>query len=388
MPKQRRPPIPVPIQLRLWVTAAGRCEFNGCNQLLLRDDLTLREANYADIAHIVSWTLGGPRGSDPLPIGARNAIGNLMLACQDHHRLIDNKNREVEFPAALLREMKESHERRIERLTAIHPDAKTTVIRMQTQIGGHDVDIARAQIDDAVYPRYADGATINIDLRNPRSPDNACTWAEAASNIDARLKRELASRTGADTATHFSVFALAPIPLLVHLGNQLSNKIPADLYQRHRNPDSWTWRSVGEIVSYRVARLATGTDRARVAVLLSLSGSIARKRLPQELRDVCSLYEITLDGRTPEPTFLARRESLFAFINAYHELIGKVRADLPDVQEIHLFPAVPAPIAVACGRELLPKVHPMVVVYDDDKAHAGFRRALEINSHDSRRVPG
>ena len=52
------------------------------------------------------------------------------------------------------------------------------------------------------------------------------------------------------------------------------------------------------------------------------------------------------------------------------------------VKELHLFPAVPALIAILCGRELLPKVHPELLVYDFDKQKAGFTFQLKVNPHE------
>ena len=60
--KEKRPSIPRSVQLKLWVLSGGRCEFRGCNKPLWRDGLTLKEANYSNIAHIISWTPSGPRG--------------------------------------------------------------------------------------------------------------------------------------------------------------------------------------------------------------------------------------------------------------------------------------------------------------------------------------
>ena len=58
-----------------------------------------------------------------------------------------------------------------------------------------------------------------------------------------------------------------------------------------------------------------------------------------------------------------------------------IKADHEDPTELHLFPAVPAPIAVCIGRDLLPKVDPALVIYDANKKNAGgFARTLEVNS--------
>ena len=41
---------------------------------------------------------------------------------------------------------------------------------------------------------------------------------------------------------HISLFAAARIPLLVYLGSKLDDKIPIDLYQKHRGGnEDWHW---------------------------------------------------------------------------------------------------------------------------------------------------
>ena len=48
------------------------------------------------------------------------------------------------------------------------------------------------------------------------------------------------------------------------------------------------------------------------------------------------------------------------------------------MDSVDVFPAVPAPIAVLCGRELLPKVHPRIRVFDYDRTNGGFTFKLTI----------
>ena len=59
------------------------------------------------------------------------------------------------------------------------------------------------------------------------------------------------------------------------------------------------------------------------------------------------------------------------------ELAAFAKEPVP-LDTIDLFPAVPAPIAVLCGRELLPKVHPKLRVYDNDRDAGGFTFKLEV----------
>lgn len=377
---ENRQKIPLSIQLKLWVRAGGRCEFYGCNEYLYRDSLTLKETNYSNIAHIVAVKPDGPRGKDPLPVHKRNQIKNFMLTCRKHHWLIDSKEHEHEYPKEILLGFKKGHEDRILRLTGSQPHHKTTLIRLRANIGTQAVDIPLEHIEEAIFPRYpADSEGIEIDLTSLHAQQKDAYWSLAAAEITGKLKdlhTEGLSKTPID---HVSVFALAPMPLLVHLGHTLSNKIPADLYQRHRDTENWIWKQDGDPLFYEIRRLKEGTDPKRVGVMLSLSGTISLKSLPEEVLRDCSLYEVTLKGAAPNATFLRRKEDLERFRGTYHELLGMIRQDHPESSEILLFPVVPAPVAVTCGRELLPKAHPSLLVYDFDKKHNIFKFTLKVN---------
>jgi len=105
--------------------------------------------------------------------------------------------------------------------------------------------------------------------------------------------------------------------------------------------------------------------------------------LPSTIDESFSVYEITLVGITPNPTYLRLRQDLMNFQRIYQQMLGMILKDHPNLEEISLFPAVPAPVAVLCGRELLPKVHPSLLVYDFNKQKRGFTPTIRINeSHE------
>ena len=93
---------------------------------------------------------------------------------------------------------------------------------------------------EAVSPRYPvsrPGKIIDLSPIHIGDASSIKTAQEA-------IRREIVQLYDAGSETHnvkhLSVFALAPIPLLVDLGTRLSNKIPTDLFQRHRDKDNWT----------------------------------------------------------------------------------------------------------------------------------------------------
>ena len=233
---------------------------------------------------------------------------------------------------------------------------------------------------EAVAPRYPvsrEGLEIDLtNLLNESAPVNAV----AQDIIRARLASYFDERGEWKRSGHISVFAIGPMPQLIYLGSQLSNKVSTDLFQRHRDTESWTWKKNGPPVQYKFRRIRKGTDPSRAALLLCLSGSGPRENLPPDLDSAYSICEMTLDGVISSPTFLSQREDLERFRLEYQDALAEIMAEHPSLRDLDLFPAVPAPVAVPCGREALPKVHPALRVHDFDKARNGFVYQLTVNT--------
>jgi hypothetical protein len=362
------------------VRAGGRCEFDGCNKYLLEHHVTLTAGNFAEIAHIVAFEPEGPRGrAGTRPLDIHDA-DNLMVLCPGCHKLVDDDPKKYTIKA--LREYKFRHEKHIRHMTGLRPEARTAVLVLTANIADQSVFVPFDQIIEAVAPRYpfAKPGKI-IDL-------TSITISDAPSLETAReaLRRNMAQLydAGSDlhTAKHLSVFALAPIPLLVDFGTRLSNKIQTDLFQRHRDKEDWTWKAKGSPVKYRTNIVQRGSDRGPVGLILSLSGKIRPRDLPKEIDSRFSLYELTLEGRTPNPTFLQTREDLENFRVAYQASLAAITEHHGLIPDLHLFPAVPAPVAILCGRELLPKTHPALLVYDFDKQKVGFTFQIKVNANE------
>jgi hypothetical protein len=360
----------------LFVRAGGRCEFDGCNTYLLEHHLTLTDGNFAEIAHVVAFKPDGPRGREGSRPEDINDVNNLMLLCPRCHKLIDDNPQG--YTRKTLEEYKARHEQRIRHVTDLGPERSTSVVVFKAPIGGEAVAIPFDQIVEATSPRYPrsrDGVVIDLTQVTDEGP--AFTKA-AMQTIQQRVRRLFEPGGEIEKSQHVSLFALAPIPLLVFLGRQLSNKVPADLYQRHRDTEDWTWKTTGEPVRYILRKMGSGQRGNAVALVLSLSGRIRLTDLPGAVRQNSAIYELTLDGQTPKPTYLRLRHDLESFRGAYQEVLGTIVRDHGLLKTIDLFPAVPAPVAVLCGRELLPKVHPGLRVFDYDKRKGGFTFQLEV----------
>ena len=368
------------IQLLLCVQAGGRCEFDGCNKFLFKHHLTHTPGNFAQMAHIVAFKEDGPRGKVTKRPPDINNIENLMLLCPEDHHLIDTHA--DDYPREVLEQYKQNHEERIFRLTGIKADHQTTVVQLKTLIGGQSVAIPVADIHRAIAPRYAeDSRGCIIDLTNIRGDDQAY-YQTAVRTIRQEVDRLYASGMEVEKTRHISLFGLAPIPLLVYMGSCLSNKVPVDLFQRHRDTEDWVWKNRGKPVGYKFTQVRAGTVKSKVAFILSLSGKIHPADLPPAIDRRFHVYEITLARGTPKPTFLRLKQDLVLFREAYQRALSEIRAKHGQLQEIHLFPAVPAPIAVLCGREPLTKITPTLLVYDNDQTKGGFKFILGVKYND------
>jgi len=357
----------------LLVKAGGRCSFNGCNDYLLTDSLTLHKYNASNVAHIVGKSVDGPRGTSSMTLKDRNKIGNLILVCRKHHALIDNKNLVKKYPISLLEKYKKEHEARILRLTGIAPDRKTKVITFKYKIGQEMVVINNEDVYDAIHPFYPTENNLEIDCT---VGDIGTTEYYASMAED--IKNKIEQMYQQEEIKHTSVLALAPMPLLIYLGYCLSNKIKTELYQRHRTvPETWNWPKKKSEIFFDFKKINEG-EKNNVALILSLSGTIKLEDLPVEVQKF-NVYIITLKSELPAPTFLKSKNTMNNFKEIYQIAIRTIK-EKENAETIHLFPAMPAPIAVLCGRELLKKIDPDVMIYDNNKSKGGFYPVLTIKN--------
>jgi hypothetical protein len=371
-----RPSIPDNIKLKLWVLSGGRCEFPGCNQYVWKDGLTLKEDNFAHMAHIIAANPSGPRGDEFLSSEQAVDFNNLMLVCLLHSKLIDGKH-QTEYSLEDLQRYKQAHEDRIRRQTELQPEMTTTVLRFMANIGDRAVQVGLPQAHSAILPRFpADDRGILMDYTNRPGRGAADYWTSFATEITAQVGRDLAAGNDRPRPDHISVFALGPIPLLIHMGRAIGNSVSADIYQRHRDTEDWKWKpETEEAFEYQVRELP-GEDEKNIAVVLSLSGKIHEEEVYRLFKQKPHLYEIFID--TPNPGFLTRSSQLQKFRETYRGLLSQIRDRHGGDVMLHLFPAIPAPVAVVCGRELLPKADPAMTVYDHERDQGGFQQILTI----------
>ena len=358
----------------LFARSAGRCEI--CNDLIIEHHLTGQLGNFGQRGHIYAFKLGGSRGKEGGRPDDIHDISNLMLVCHKCHREVDEE-RPADYPVEHLIRLKVAHEQRVFELTGITDDKKRVPLVLRGMVAGRSLSISDAEIRDAMLPDYP-AVHDRIDINLTPLPDNPVPsfWSTCSAAIDDHVDRLSSIQRRYSDALRLAVFAIAPIPLLIYLGSKLSDKADVELYQRHRNPEQWKWHEGGSAVHYVVDRVKDGDGR--IALLLNLSGTNPVESVIATLGDDACVYELTLRNAQPSPLFLNTRSDLQRFRVAYERLLIQIIAEHSCNERLHLFPAVPAPVAVLCGRARLPKVAPAMAIYDRDKRSGGFIHTLEI----------
>lgn len=351
--------IPEKIQNLLWAQSAGRCEYEGCNKILYRDLLTNKNCNSAYIAHIVSDSTDGPRGDSVRSEKLKTDINNLMLLCDTHHRLID-KEQVAEHPESRLLEMKKKHEDRIELLSSIMDDKQSHIVLYGANIGTLSPVLTYEVASHVIVPTYfpAEPRAIELGLKNSYlNDDNQNFWDNESDSLIRQFNTKIAERFKNGELTHISLFALAPIPLLVKLGTLLNDIYNVDVYQKHREPDTWEWQENVVDFQYIINRPSNTTQKP--CLVFSLSASITDRI--KKRSEKYSIWEFTIDE--PNNDFLKGKNQLVEFRRQTRLIFDEIKKETRS-SELDVFMAMPGACAVEFGRVWMPKADMTLNLFD------------------------
>ncbi|WP_165767056.1 SAVED domain-containing protein [Plantibacter elymi (nom. nud.)] len=324
------------------------------------------------MAHIVGATdaSGSPRGRSTLSGSARAAAPNLMLLCYACHKKAD-QDPEHYSPDYLI-ELKDQFENRVRAVTDFSTLEPTIVIRLTSPIRGNSAVIDDAQVSEAL--RYAHltyagedvrAATQRVTLNTAETVDGV--WSTAASHIEKKVERAL-STLEESSARSISVFALAPIPLLVKLGHCIGTKHATHVFERHRidGDASYRWPNEDETeTGFVVSDVGSEASATDVVALVSISATVQQDRMPLDVQSFPRI-ELTTAG-TPGPGLIRTSSALRRFADAWRQTLQRVEANFPKVERLHLVAASPIAASIELGRHHMHDAHPQLLVYQLDE---------------------
>lgn len=367
------------VERLLWARSAGRCEFDDCNELIYRSSVTQEPVNVGEMAHIYSFSEKGPRGwkdfwgrSEDL-----NSAENLILVCRKCHKLIDEDKEGIRYSAELLRRWKHQHEDRVEMVTGISPSKRSHVLLYGGKIGEEHSPLDPALAMTAMFPNWnpAESRAIDLTLRCEHEDKSPDFWVTEEAHLRARFEREIRPRIEDAKPNHFSIFARADQPLLILLGALFTDKVPATVYQLHREPSpNWKWKEHPDGFQFVVNRPAALTGQP--ILIFSLSGKIAHDRITKVIDEDIAIWELTVDKY--HNGVICSEAQLSMFRDEVRKVLAEINAAHPHAPHIVIFPAMPVSCAVELGRVRMPRADIPWKIYDQNHKLGGFVSALTV----------
>lgn len=366
------------VERELWGRASARCEFSDCNRLLYKSPVTQESVNLAEMAHVYSFSKAGPRGwgiFTRMP-SALNNVGNLMLVCHDCHKKIDQDKKGERYSADLLKKWKAEHEARVRVATGISANKKSHIILYGSRIGDENSPLQTAIAFDAMFPDWnpADDRSVNLSMQSALDDSTQEFWITEAVHLQKEFDRHIRVRVSEAQPNHFSVFALASQPLLILLGSLFTDKVPAVIYQPHREPKTWKWQPHPDGFHFQINE---PEDKSGIpALVISLSAKIGLERIESVLGEKVSLWEVTIEQ--PHNDFLRSEAQLSMFRESMRKLMVTIKMAHPKAANLKVFSAMPVSCAVEFGRVRMPKADLPWVIYDQNHKHQKFIETITI----------
>ena len=373
------------VERELWARAAGRCQFNGCNRILYKSPVTQERVNISEKAHIYSFSEDGPRGwggalKNILKRlnGSLNDICNLMLVCHDCHKTIDQDKEGVKYSVSLLQQWKKEHEHRVVTVTGITANKKSHVVFYGSNIGEQRSPLQQEDAMETMFPeRYpVSENAICLSMSCSLEDKTAAFWESESNHLERVFHQKVSPLIESDQTKHFSLFSLAPIPLLIQLGALFTDKNFVDTYQPIREPQGWHWQDFPEGFEF-IIKKPEEINGAPVLVI-SLSGTINHERIRTVMSEPISIWELTVPKEHNRNDNIRNKAQLSMMRTIIRKLMDLITDEHGITTPLSIFPAMAVSCSVEMGRARMPKADMPWIIYDQNDKENKFIKTITI----------
>lgn len=368
--------IPINVKRDLWFAAHGRCEFEGCNKSLDIEGVTMDKCDLSNCAHIIADSSDGPRGDIKKSEELAKDVNNLMLMCPECHKYIDHEGVQ-KFGVARLQKMKKDHEERIQMVTGICPNKKSLVVFYGPNIGKDTPLLSRSIASMTIFPEYypVDYTPVRIELKNSQFyDDDEIYWQVEPKQLERACQQKVMERIHQGEVEHVSLFAFAPQPLLVKLGTILNDKYSIEVYQKHREPDTWSWQN--DQIDNPFKCLSPQDISKEPALIFAISANAILERVTRLLGDTASIWVLTCE--THGNDMLQSKNQIVEFRKTVRHLLDEIKSKTTS-KSLRIYTAMPVACAVELGRVRMPKADMEWILFDYQNDINNDIEAIRIN---------
>jgi hypothetical protein len=375
---------------KVWADAGARCMFEGCGDDLSEISLWTKAARVGYLAHIVASDPEGPRGNQQDSHRLANNPDNIMLMCDEHHRLIDSFAPHY-YTAEILNEMRQSHRDMVRNYLDSLAFPRTKAVTLHANLANvptyfHDSELIEAIV--ATRRAMAPGVIHYVRRKSQRDdrhlPEFWYQYLREHENHIRQLVDGFNSSSGLSTES-LAIFPLHHIPTLVLAGRVMGEAQAIQVFQYDKDRKTWSWNSQTDAHppgTFSVDVLPQQQVQ-EVLITLELSAHLDEDALPAQLKTAVDLGHIPRIRVTTSQTgfnCIGRPEDLDQFAQTARQAIVHAQ-DVMRVQKVHLIAISPASTVFRFGQMLQAGHHPEYIVYDRAARDYKFVPALSITGH-------
>lgn len=262
------------------------------------------------------------------------------------------------------------------------PEAVEEILNNSWSVIIHDTmsPINLRAITLALEPELPFGAPFYI-----RPPIKEVSWEQAAEYQYIKIK-ELLDKTW-DVLPRYAIFSLSEIPLAIHLGFMLSDRVETRYSQYDRDNHTWKWPEISDqIMDTEVHETGLPTifseEELEVTIRVALSSAI----FPHQTNPSAPNSKVVIDlfVRNPNVTWLQKVDQVYEVGKKFRNILAQIRSYLPNCKKIHLFYAGPTSCAIAIGQQINPRMCPPIALYQfSAQANPPYEYALSLTGENA-----
>lgn len=239
---------------------------------------------------------------------------------------------------------------------------KSKITKYKVIIQEEDIPIDEKNVLNSLLPDLPDGAALRLKYFIENN-----NWESLTED----LKKIIKNLFSEQDFYRFAIFSLARISCAIYLGYLLTNRVKIRYAQYQRDSQTWEWKN--DINLADLPKLKTSGFLKKVEdnideiiVKISLSAKILDGQIKELGFNLKYKMEIAVDN--PSEDWLKSELQVVELGGLFRDLLANLRINAPNLEKINLFYAGPTAGAVAIGRQINPRMTPVVQLYEFDRS--------------------
>jgi hypothetical protein len=339
--------------LDLWLRSGGMCAI--CKKNLILEEVGTK-TNIGEKAHVIGHGDKGPRreqgkmhGIDDTNVDNSN---NLIFLCTEHHKLIDTQ-KEL-YPALRLFEMKKAHEDFV--LSRLNINNKSIALIHKTMHGPIDQIVLSQQIDSVLLEC--------ISYQEQFTDFTPEGWSKGKEDNE-KIYKTFMEYYKVHNGVRAEIFPLSPIPLLIHLGTLISDTVPVTIYQYDRFNQGWVSSApphlTNSLPDLGLTTLFLDNQAKVLTCIISVSYPVHLEDI-EVVVDQSEFDILNISVAQPSTELVLYKEHVSQISRQFKIRVEELH-EKKRYNDIHLFYAGPAGLAVELGRSVNKNIWPYIHLY-------------------------